>query len=264
MESIQSYTIRNIRESIPRMVLEAAFLSPTPMSFGPTNTLDTAIELAVLRDSVCKDVQVIASVEEVIDLTNLPAVIQPNGGMIITIPRDRTGGRPIIGVTKVCFGYSDTGYNSYGAERNGGAIDNKLLQIVNGYEDRPVTETTRCRMLTPNTMVVDTFTEFTGSCSAVVNLEVGSAMEHIPRTAWAPFSRMALEKAKQLCYNNLITSLGEGRISRGVESDVMTNIISEYSSSSANYNDLYALWRRTEIFLDEKKIRRQIQLRLPT
>jgi hypothetical protein len=262
METLTSYTIRNIRESIPRMVLEKAFLSPNPMMFGAGNTLDTAIELAVLRNSVCKDVQVIASLEEVIDLRGLEMTRQPNGGFVVHIPASRTGGRPIISVIKFCFNNTSSAIGGF-VNTNDSQVDNQLNRIVDAFSAPIVNETTRCRMVTPNTLVVDLDLMSLSGVSAVVNLEVSENMSHIPKTAWDKFKRMSIEKTKQLAYVNLITALSEGGISRGIESDAITNIINEYSSAYANYNDLYSQWRRTEIFLDEARLRQEIIARLP-
>jgi hypothetical protein len=263
METLQDYSIRNIRENIPRVVLEKAFLSPSPFTYGVTNSLDTAIELAVLKNSVCKDVQVIASHEEVIDVAGLPIQQQPNGGIILYIPPDRTGGRPIISAIKFSFSSGLSNGGGTGWNGSNGIVDQKLNLIMNAWDNPAASETTRCRMINPRTMVADLDVAITTGLSVVANLEVSDNMAHIPKTAWEKFTRMSLEKAKQLCYINLIAAMSEGAISRGHDSDVITNIINEYSSASENYRDLYAMWRRTEIFLDDRRLKREIISRLP-
>ena len=263
MEQVLAYAVRHIKENIPRLILERAFQHNTTLDlFGDAVhvNLDNAIETNVLKNSVCLDVQLIASKHEVISLEGLNALPQSDGGYVINVPKSYSGNREIISVTAVHF---TTAHHPVSSALGSSNVTDKMARITDGYRQRSPGMSTDCEMIAPNVIYVGSSEVIGPPQSAEVELQIDNNLSHVPHHAYTRFGRLALEKAKMLIRNRLRIKIAEGAISRGMELGVIREIIDEFAGSDENYNDLLAQWRRTEVYLDPKRKLKHIVTMMP-
>jgi len=263
MEQLLSYAVRHIKDNIPRLILERAFQPNTVLDlFGDAvhTNLDNAIEVNVLRNSVCRDVQLIASKNEFINLEGLTPRKQPEGGWIINVPLSYTGNREIIGVEAVYF----HNHHTQGIDHhNSPLIVNKMAKIVDYYSNNGTAVETSVELIAPNVIYIPMTNYASPPMVAAVNLEVDNILSHVPTHAYLNFGELALQKCQLLIRTILRTKVAEGVITQGVQLGVIRDIIDEFSGSAENYRDLLRQWRRTEVYLDPKRKLKNVLEQLP-
>lgn len=264
MEQIHAYAIRRIKEEIPREILEGTFIRRTlNQNLFEHISLDAAIKTAVLDASVFQDILLLTGRETNIDLTGLTPLLNSDGSASIHIPYDRTGGRDILECYRVGFEQSVPAYNGL-ANGNRSEVDIRVDAVIAGTGQIPITSTTECEVIAPNTILVNFYDVLPQFLNAQVNLTVDKEMGHIPPKAFETFGTLCVEKCKQYIYMQHRVRQGRGVVERGMEIGVYMEEINEYRDSSKNYRDLLKIWRRKEFHIDREKKTKFIKLITPS
>lgn len=264
MEQIHAYALRRIKEEIPREILEGTFIRRTlNQNLFEHISLDAAIKATVLDASVFLDIMLLTGRETNVDLTGLEPIINADGSATIHIPYDRTAGRDILECYRVGFDQSSPTYRGNGST-DSSEVDLRLDAVIAGTGRIPVTSTTECEVIAPNTILVNFYDVLPEFLNAQVNLSVDKEMGHIPPKAFETFGTLCVEKCKQYIYVQHRIRTGRGLVERGMEIGVYMEEISEYRDSSKNYRDLLKIWRRKEFHIDKEKKRKFIKLITPS
>lgn len=254
MEQINGFALRKIKEEIPREILEDTFRRRALDNSDMFQyvTMDSAIVSAVLAGSVYMDVQLISGRETNIDLNGLEPTFNSDGSAVISVPLSVTGGRPILEVYRV--GFASTNYsNALISSPVTSEIDRALNEVIDATSHIPVTSTTRCEMIAPNTILVHDVQNVHTFTNAEVNLALSSEMTHIPPKAFHKFGELCVNKCKQYIYNFHRVNMDRGQVERGYGIGAFAEVIAEYSDAGQIYKDLLTAWRRTEFHLDIEK-----------
>lgn len=260
MEQITGFALRRIKEDIPREILEATFSRPgVGGELFQYVTMDSSISSQVLEGSVYLDIQLITGRETNIDISGIVPFINADGSAVINVPLAVSGGRPILEVYRVGFGTAN-GSNNFINSSNSNESERLLDSVLDATTALPVTSTTKCEMIAPNTILVHDVANLTTFTNAQVNLAVSKEMTHIPPKAFYKFGELCVEKCKQYIYNFHRVKLGQGLVERGMGIGAFADEISGYSDAGQNYKDLLQLWRRTEFHIDVEKKTKFVKL----
>lgn len=260
MESIKAMGIRYIKQEIPRPILEATFIRRNLNNqFFSHVTLESAISSVILDSMVFLDLMLLTGRETTIELAGLPHERNSDGSCIIHVPTARLAGRNLLEVYRVNFNGISNSPNSLSSTENS-ELDRRVDQIIDGTNSIPVTSTSSCEIIAPNTILIREHYDVLEFINAVVNLSHDKEMSHIPPKAFHIFAELCVNKCKEYIYTQNIIRMDRGMVERGMEIGTFKSIIDEYRDSTQNYKDLLKQWRRVDFHLDHEKKEKLIRL----
>ena len=264
MQSIKNYGFRRVREAIPRFILNNVFLKPDYGFAERYNvTLEAAMIAAVIDAGIVLDIQLIDGLESTINLEGLEPVSNLDGSTVVQIPFSRTGGKEIQEIYRVNFIPSEYNMGSI-MYNNAGDVDRKVNAIYTASSSIPVTSTSECQLIAPNTLLIDIGGIIPTLMSANVNLCVSKNLEHIPPKAYELFGDMCVERTKQYIHNETVINTNRGFIDRGFELGEWKTIIDGWSESGKNYRDLLKRFRKQSFFYDKNKVSKYLTMITPS
>ena len=260
MEQIYSYAIRKIHEQIPYEILRETFDLQKTLGYGlrtPIN-LDSTIESKIIRGSVLKDVQAVGGRESTIPLGGVKVQLLETNKVVVQIPLSLTGGRNIMDVYRINYftGYGGSGYSYQGQSTFNLALNN----ILDSVTPPPITSTSRCEMITPNTLLIDLDGTIPAWMEAEVLLEDDSELSNISSASYPLFSELCVARCKAHIYKELRIRMDEGRVEGGQVIGEFKNIIDQWSDVEQTYKDLMKRFRTTMRIEDRSEYEKLIRL----
>lgn len=266
MEQIFSFGLRKIKEHIPDMILRQVFDDQQYRGIGMRTpiTLDHQIESKVIRGGVVKDILSMGGRETRIPLGGVAIRFLPNLKLVVQIPMELTQGRNIIEVYRVNY-FSNLSYMGYGGHNtylDGGVMNLALNNIIDSHNPPPITSTSRCEVIAPNTLLVDLSGVVPAWMELEALLEKDGELSHILPASFGDFGQLCEYRAKMHIYNDQIIKIDEGRLSGGKELGVYKSIVDSYSDADKTYKDLLKLWKTVDIYNDREEIQKLIRLQI--
>lgn len=264
MESIITYGLRKIKETIPREILTEVFNSQKylGMALRTPITIDEEIEQRLIRGCVLKDILPLGGRESRIPLGGAQVRFLPNMRVIVQVPLELTQGRNIIEVYRVNF-FTNTAYQGHAGNTlyaNSGAINLALNNILDTYTAPPIVSTSRCQMVTQNVVLIDLNGMVPLWMELEALLEKDSELTHITPASFGAFGQLCAERAKWFVYHNQIIPTDEGRLMGGKELSVWKSVIDSYQDAERNYADLLKNWKTIETLNDPYEMEKLVRL----
>ena len=264
MEQIKQYGLRRIKEEIPRFILNSVFLKPD-YDLGNNRqfmTLDASICSSIIDSSILLDLTLIDGSEQQISLEGLEPNYNIDGTMVINIPFERTGGKEIIEIYRINFTpYTYAGYSNSQGQTD---TDRKVEAVQMAVQSIPVTSTTDCTIIAPNTILADVGSVRPFLMTAEVNLAISNNLGHVPPKAFELFGDLCVARAQQYIYIESIINMNRGFIDRGQELGIYQDMITGYSDAHQNYRDLLRKWRKFATFMDHNKMSKYLKMITPS
>lgn len=242
--------IADVYFSIPIEILNIAFND----TIAPTNpSMDDIILSRVIRPKVLVDCNLVGGVTQYIDIGNCFVHDYTNAisyEFIVDVPKKLTGGRSIISAIGLF-----TSMPSIHSIKQGSPVTGQIGRMMNNTAPPTPMATARLELVGENkVLVVDpVYHIFGGSLKCVI--ENADDLSNITPRAQPMFSKLVLLAVKAYIYNNLVVRLGKGYIYNGHELGIVTDLINDYSSALADYNEyLDTVWSKVAYHTDKQRL----------
>lgn len=247
-----AYSLGRVKQSIPRQILEAAFISKqlTTWSLARKLNIDQEIINAVIAPRVLIDCNLVGGSQAMIALSGLGQEIVEGGMTVIHIPKERTQGRSINSALHVAFysaqsvgsylsgqGSGYAGYNTYNGQNNNTALMAATQGVMTSFDQMPLISTSKVQLIAENTILIKDNIILSPGCFLRCILDNDENLNNIQMRSYRLIANLVIMAVKAYIYNELVIDLGQGRLQGGAEIGVFKDIISGYSDADQNYMD---------------------------
>lgn len=247
--SVIDKLIFEIKQEIPKPVLEVAFLKRMGRNHKYAGDLDWEIRSKVIDARIAKDLGIMGS--ETINVPLSHAEIQflenQDYRTVVRIPKSLTKGRPIAEV--VAFNYW---FNTVAADLNNGwqtssyniqSCGNSPLmgaaqQILRAASPAPINGTANVELIGENVIVINDYMGKLQQGSMTVRLGQDPELSSWDGVAVFQLSQFTIEACKAWIYANTFIDLDSGYLYGGAELGRIQGIIEGYSDANKNYMDM--------------------------
>lgn len=242
------YLITCILREIPREILNMTFVPPNYLGTITPN-LHHLIKSTIITDWVLKDCNVVAGIETIIDITNVP-IDYVNMGMVLHVGLGPTGGKRMTSVLSVGYGYN--------------AMAGGQPGIASALTEPLQTSDARCQLIGENIVYVDGYTGVWLTNLRCV-LENDAEFNNIPQRALTILSDMCTLAAKAYIYNTMTVRLSTGEIVRGIAMSRIMDLVNGYSDANQMYRELLTTkWAKINYMSDKVSMNRHIRRSVPS
>lgn len=247
--SVIDKLIFEIKQEIPKQVLEIAFLKRMGRNHKYAGDLDWEIRNKVIDARIHKDLGIMGS--ETINVPLSHAEIQflenQDYRTVVRIPKSLTKGRAIAEV--VAFNYW---FNTVAADLNNGwqtssyniqTCGNSPLmgaaqQIMRAASPAPINGTANVELIGENVVVINDYMGKLEQGSMTVRLGQDAELSSWDSVAVFQLAQFTIEACKAWIYANTIIDLDSGYLYGGAELGRVQSIIEGYSDANKNYMDM--------------------------
>lgn len=270
MNAIQK-AIQEVKSTIPRRILEAAFLNRyRDWRHTDQTTIEHQIEQLVIRPRVIVDCDLAGGTQTNINLDGLPVMQLDISGWVVRIPKDRTQGRSIVTPIHVNYLSMAANYQSgvyttstdYDMSNPGenSALMRGASALVSSKEMIPIVSSANVRLIAENTVLVRERMFVTSAAQLLCILGNDDQMSNIAPSSYPYFSQLVKHAAKAYIYNTLIIDIGDAELQGGAALGVFKTVIDGYADSEQNYQDyLEQVWSKVAFMNDQDTYARLIK-----
>jgi hypothetical protein len=247
MNAIQ-FALNNVKYSIPRPILEKAFLSTGVAWRQTANTnVDEQIVNNVIKARVLVDCNVIGGTQVLIPLEGLTLQKPSAYTTVIHIPKTLTQGRSINSVLNLSF-LTPGSLASWGGGATGGSVgayalkeNNALMNAAQGvmaaHDTIPMTSTARVQLIAENTILIKDTMSLPPNTFLRCVVANDEDLNNLQLRSYRKFSKLVEYAVKSYIHNELIVSLDQGELQGGQALGVIKDTIQSYAEAELNYQD---------------------------
>jgi hypothetical protein len=259
MTSAVEYILDVIEREIPSKILEASFRPRNPhLTNGTQYNVREIIRIKVINEWLIRDLNTHGVKEMLLPLNTSQIITLNYNQNLIIIPKSATANRRIIGLSRVGFfnPYAFMGDNnglSWGVSEVQGALD----KMGSSLSNVPRVETKSVRIVNENTFLVEDAVLLTSSFWAGVCVEADDALSDFSPAYWTTLSTWGVLACKAMCYKNFTDNYDGTFIEGGAELGKLSDMISNWSDTNEQYNDLRRTKFRKITRLNDKNFKRE-------
>lgn len=240
MTNAIDYAIERIHQSIPRELLDKAFLQNPYAGYYDSRSLSARIKDEVMGRRVLVDCNLIGGQQIFIDINNCQKEYF-NGGVFITVPHTLTQGRDIMSVFS-----AENNIPQYSDAMN--ITPETRLQF--GASGIVPTGITNIQVVAPNRILINTtgvLVKLVLRCVIANDENLGNITpRHYPA-----FGELSVLGAKAIIYTKLSIAIGEGLNNPAEVSSYLRSQLDEYQAANEEYyNMLHTKWRKCAAWND--------------
>ena len=256
--------LERVRQSIPRPILEQAFLGTNFLTRSPfANTpvsMDYLIREKVINCRVLVDCNINGPKRDEIPLTGLPMERIDGYNTLVRISKDRTKGRTIIAAYSVGFAANGiVAGPSYGGAQATSALVDAAYAVMQATLPIPNMSNNQVFIAGENTILI------TDSLPSITNLVLYCGLEHdeemssLKPASWSTFASMTLLAVKAYIYQELAIKLDFAQVQAGVTIGRFKEFVDSYADADEQYEEMLKnVWRKVAIMNDDKARRRMV------
>lgn len=252
LPSAISKALNDVFFTIPRELLEMAFMQDRYSGYMDNRSLEERINDTVIRGKVLQDCNLATGQMVTIPLQSLTPS-QTQSGWFLQIPPHLTNGRRITNVFAIEYGYADQmayGQNIY--QGGGGHAFSDLLRMFETSVQGPAsTGTPWVTLVGPNTILIRDISRW-GNLFLRCMIEHDANLNNVSTSAYQTFSDLVQIACKIYIYTRLSIRIGEGAINGGSLNGYLRSALDEYSGMQEQYEEKMLLWRKVAAFSDRK------------
>lgn len=273
------YAINEVLNTIPKAVLQKAFLRPT-ISWAPLmdTNLEEQIENRVIRQRVIPASNLKGGTMVMIPLMGLHYDVTRNYEVVLRIPKSLTQERKIMTVLHLSYvgptggvGSPNAGYGGYGGgsmgvnsiggySNDGSALMGAAAGMLNALDKIPVTGTANVQLIGENTIMISNCTSLSGNPHLRCMLAYDDELSEINPRSYSEFAELVTLATKAFIYRELVIDIDESELRGGYNLGIFKEIVSGYSDSDQNYKDyLRNTWQAVMFMNDKAAFRRFIK-----
>lgn len=262
--------LSNIKFSIPKNLLELAFINYNPLKSAVMESLDSLITHTVIKPKVMMDCNLVGGIYVDIDLRQCVVVETDTYSCLIRVPKKLTGGKSIVSLGSIVAGYNmginnpAGAFSSYGVSYGCSVTNasNQLLQAANNMYNNlaysNVAQTTAMQLIGDNLIYVySAWLNIQDSILSCV-VENDENFENLNPRLYTYFSTLCIYAVEAYIFNKLYITLGEGEIYGGHQLGQVKEIVDLYRDSKEKYDEfLHEKWAGA-FFHNNKKAKKRL------
>lgn len=255
------YAINMIKNSIPREILNIAFISNISYKTVIPVTTDSRIKELVIYGRVFDDINIIGGTHITVPLDGLPQDYIENNAVAITIPKSRTQGRSILTVHSVAFGANAVSGFISNPLRENSEIANVNQQMMNSVNSIPYISEAQVTLLSENTVMIQGINIMTGMMYLRCEIENDSNLNNIKRRSYLAFGKLCLLATKSYIYSSTVIPMDIGFIEGGATLNKLRDIIESYEADEEAYLEfLETKWAKVSKLNDSETVEQLVRL----
>lgn len=250
-----------IKNSIPREILNIAFISNISYKTVIPVTTDSRIKELVIYGRVFDDINIIGGTHITVPLDGLPQDYIENNAVAITIPKSRTQGRSILTVHSVAFGANAVSGFISNPLRENSEIANVNQQMMNSVNSIPYISEAQVTLLSENTVMIQGINIMTGMMYLRCEIENDSNLNNIKRRSYLAFGKLCLLATKSYIYSSTVIPMDIGFIEGGATLNKLRDIIESYEADEEAYLEfLETKWAKVSKLNDSETVEQLVRL----
>lgn len=262
MSNAATQAVSYIKNRIPRMILELAFMRREALTGNlrrGARSLDAEIMNHVIEGIVIPDCNRHGGTEVPLYIGNLQPVSKERGGSVYRIPKEMTNGATILDIQYASFvdNLSGMGPSSPFGLGNKGYSHLASLAALNMQTTlgESITGTSDCSVISSadNTVYISSISGHISVKWILVVVSNDQVINRLNPKSYTDFSILCMHACKMYIYNNLVIELDEGYIEGGAEIGSVKSIIESYSDSAQNYDDYLKDPMEVVLFLNDSR-----------
>lgn len=266
---ILAYSLKRIRQSIPREILNLAFGSrrynPARQEYYRDNSggtsIDAAINDRVLIGRLATEVNLCSGVEATLDLRGVPREKVDLASWVYRIPDSLTGGRLITAVYGVTFGNRNGFYDRDSYMQGSSPLLDRTRAVLDSYSPVVDNNTPYVRTLGHNVIIVEDVLASNQEGRLHCQLTHEPNFGNIKPAYYNKFGEMAVLAAKAEIHTSLVIDLDEGQIKAGSALGRIREIVDNYADADTMFHEfLRTRWKVSAIINDDKRYEKIIKM----
>lgn len=268
-----AYCVSKIKQAIPRQLLDEAF---KPQRYDPirsvrrydnvlSQSMDDLIRTKIMEGMVAEDLDQFAGTEDLISLNMAERIPYDPWNVVFRFNKRDLGGRNIIKVHEVLYGYSlGFGVGGYGEQH----ISKNMLASVGRDISRATvgiesTGSSYVELIGPNTVLINDINIVAGFTNLRCTVTYDKLFNEIKPAYRKDLADLAVLATKAFIYNHLIIDVDEGVIRSGKTIGAFKQVLDKYEDSLELYDDmLETTMRKIAIMNDTEQYRKVMKLAL--
>lgn len=271
MDPVQ-VAIMRVKAEIPRDILSQAFM---PKRYDPTRrdryfdnvsstSIDEQIKLQVIEGRVSIDANLVGGTEMYLPIRLAELQTVDGWNMVYRFPREVTGGRRIISVHELNYGYTTGNWGGGGISPSN---TNNLLsiarEIIRGTSGVQSVGSSYVQLVGINTVLVNDLNQAIGDAVLRCTLAHEPNFNDVKPAYYHNFSQLVLYAVKAHVHNQLVVDLDEGQIRAGMTLGRIREITDQYADMNQVYYDyLTTTFTKVMLMNDTEKYRKVLKLSL--
>lgn len=258
MNPIQ-YALSKVSQRIPPAILKGMFETTTNRTFNwarmhaPMLSVDHQLRDKVVEGIVMPDINLISGQRELIPLSGLVQVGQPDFSQVIHIPKERTNGRSIVAAYSIVIGSQTGAMNGVFNTSYSGATSSMgeaMRAVQQSRSAIPIMNDANIALIAENTIVIRSPLRLAGVAWLDCLLTHNEQLSNIPAGAYRHFADLVVEATKAYIYNNIIIPMDEAEIVGGMGLGQFRSIVEGYSDAEELYQEKLKIWENVSILSD--------------
>lgn len=254
MSGAIEYFLDVIERSIPSKLLDICF-KPKP-EHGISNvpySVREAIRQEVINDWLVRDINTKGVSDIVLPLSTAQIRNASRNQLVIHIPRSATGGRRIIGISRMGFfnPYAISNLSALGAVTST-EMQRAISKLATSVSAIPRVETGYITLINENTFLVEDLILTSTNFWVGVTLEADEYLSNIKPAYYDKFSEFAMLACKAVIYRKMINDRDASIIEGGHELGSLNDMVSSWSDADEQYQDMRRMRLGKLLFLNDK------------
>lgn len=255
------YSLKQVRQKIPKEVLNKIFLSNVEHRFRQPTSVDVEIRQKVIEDRVMVDCNLVGGTETWIDLTSLPRENIDPYSWVYRIPKHMTNNRSITRALSIGYGTGVPIGMGYNQPAKSNALMDAAAGLINSNSPIAQISTAEVQLVGENTILVSNAMTLPMTAYLRCWLENDSAFNHIQPTSYMDFATLVVLATKAYIWVNAQIPMDKGFIFAGNELGRFTSIVDSYSDANEMYETHFnETWRKVAHFNDPVAHKRHLTM----
>lgn len=262
--------IMEVKATIPKQILELAFLSNDNPRILVKRNLESVIRERVIEARVKVDCDLMGGIQVAIPLGQITPEVVDLWNVIYHIPKTFTQGRSIVSALSFSYGPGGsmgfspaiyTAMNNMGSAGQHSPLTDALQGVYNSNAPIPIVSTAKVQLIGENVIHISDVNPIARSGYLRCMLENDEEMTNLKPASYECFSQLVIFATKAWIYNNLRIALDMGEIAMGQQLSIIKEIIDGYSDAEELYKThLKEKWMKVSKMNDTQSWQRQLKL----
>ena len=259
--NIITKAIQDVRYSIPKEVLDYAFLDTSLLRSGIPITVDQQIREKVIQERVLVDCNLYAVRQVEVPLTGLRSIVYPEGFLVYHIPKERTSGCSIVSVLSVTYGVRGYGHGHHTLRYMDGTSQVQAANnaILDASLDHSGLSTAKVSLIGENIIAIKEALTIPDDVILKCNIAYDAELSTIKPASWRSFGKLVEYAVKAYIYINKTVIVDTAVLHGGLSLGRIGDLIENYSDANEMYNEhLEEVWRKVAFSNDDQSMQDHI------
>lgn len=263
--NIITKAIQDVRYTIPKEVLDYAFIDNELVRLGIPFTVDQSIREKVVQERVLVDCNLYAIRQVEVPLTGLKSRKYPEGYIVYHIPKERTDNCSIVSALGVTYGIRGYGHGHHAMRYMDGTSQLQAASqaVMDSSLDHAGLSSSKVSLIGENIIAIRENMVLPDDIILRCNIAYDSELSTIKPASWKAFGKLVEYATKAYIYINKRVIVDQAVLHGGMSLGRLGDFIDEYSDANELYNEyLEETWRKVAFSNDDESMNRLMALQI--